>query len=486
MSTENLRKGSGKKMNGKKGKPSMNESRLQFIMQEGEGLKIEFKHSFDKSLAKEIVAFANAKGGKIFLGVGDNSEAVGIKATNRLKSQIQDIANNCDPAIEIDLERHGNILIVEAKEGKDKPYKCKEGFFIRIGPNSQKMKRNKIIELATSKGKIRFDEKINKEFDFKKDFDKGKFKMFLKENNLFTGLETKDILASLGLASREKKKLFLNNAGILFFAKNPQKFFLHSYLDCILFKGKDKSKVIDRKTFRSDLLGQLSSAKEFVKKHLNLGYEFEGFERKEEYEIPLRAIEEALVNALMHRDYFFKGANISLFIYDDRLEIVSPGGLPNGLDRKNFGRISVRRNQIIADIFSKTPYVEQIGSGIKRMKNLMKKANLSPPKFEMNNFFAVTFKRKKPLIEPLPEPLIEPLPEPSKKIIKFIGRNKKVNRLKIISQIGLSRATATRHLSKLKKKGMIKYLGSKKNGYYILTKRKPKKKLKTVKVAVEK
>ncbi|MCG2809485.1 MAG: transcriptional regulator, partial [Candidatus Portnoybacteria bacterium] len=253
----------------------MNKQKLKFILQQGEGLGIEFKESIG-SLAQEFE----------------------------------------------------NILIVEVKESKNKPYKCSSGFYLRQGANSQKMTRDEILDFAVGEGKIRFDEQINKEFGFPRDFDEEKFKSFLKENNLFTGLEVKDVLVNLGLALKNGKKIFLNNAGVLFFSKDPQRFFIHAYLDCVLFKGKDKSEVIDRKIFRLGLLEQLSSAKKFVKRHLNLSYEFNDFERKETYEIPLRAIEEALVNALMHRDYFFKGANISLFIYGDRVEVVSPGGLP--------------------------------------------------------------------------------------------------------------------------------------------------------------
>ncbi len=311
----------------------MDKKELDFILQEGEGYKIEFKESL-ANVDKEMVALANASGGRIFLGVTDKDEIKGIEVTNKLKSEIQSIARNCDPPVEIKLEIFENILIVYVGEGKDKPYKCKEGFYMRIGANSQKMKRDEIIRMVIGEGKIRFDELINKEFDFEKDFSEEGFRLFLKENNLFSELNTKDVLVSLGLARKEEKELFINNAGILFFAKDPQKFFLHAYFDCVLFKGKEKSDVIDRKTFRVGLLDQLSSARDFVKKHLNLSYEFKQFEREEKYEIPLRAIEEAIVNALMHRDYFFKGANVSLYIYDDRLEVVSPGGLPKGLDKE--------------------------------------------------------------------------------------------------------------------------------------------------------
>ncbi len=443
----------------------MNNQELNFILQEGEGYNIEFKESLN-NLDEEIVAFANSTGGRIFLGVTDNSKVKGINISNKLKSQIQDIANNCDPKIKIKLEEFKDIIIIHVEEGLDKPYKCKEGFYLRQGPNSQKMKRDEIIELIHDSGKVRFDEIINKNFDFKKDFDKEKLKTFLKQNNLSTNLIDKNILMNLGLAVKENKKILLNNAGILFFSKNPQKFFLHAYLDCVLFKGAEKSDIIDRKTFRSDLLNQLNSAKEFIKKHLNLRYDFKDFERKEEYEIPIRAIEEALVNALMHRDYFFKGANISLFIYDDRIEIISPGGLPKGLDKKNFGKLSVRRNQIIADIFSRTLYVEKIGSGIKRMRTLTKKANLPVPKFEINNFFIVVFKRKK-LSEPLNVPESpRKVPEKSQKIIEEIRKNPYVSRKELSVSLNESENTIQSKLRKLIKEKIIQRIGPAKGGYW--------------------
>src|SRR3990167_7242955 len=97
---------------------------LEFVMQEGEGLKIEFKESLDKSLAKEIAAFANSEGGRIFLGVRDDGAIKGVHATNELKSRIQDIARNCDPAISIRLTIIGGIIAIEVDEGNDKPYKC--------------------------------------------------------------------------------------------------------------------------------------------------------------------------------------------------------------------------------------------------------------------------------------------------------------------------------------------------------------------------
>jgi ATP-dependent DNA helicase RecG len=101
----------------------MDKKEIELILQEGEGLKIEFKENLDKSLAKELVAFANSDGGKIFLGISDKKEIKGIEITNKLKSQIQDIANNCDPSVKIEFEELENVLIINVFEGKNKPYK---------------------------------------------------------------------------------------------------------------------------------------------------------------------------------------------------------------------------------------------------------------------------------------------------------------------------------------------------------------------------
>src|SRR3989338_5246142 len=101
----------------------MNKKELDFILQKGEGYNIEFKESL-KNIDKELVAFANASGGRIFLGIDDNNNIKGIKNDNRLKSQVQDIANNCDPQIKIKMDNFEDILIIEVEEGKDKPYKC--------------------------------------------------------------------------------------------------------------------------------------------------------------------------------------------------------------------------------------------------------------------------------------------------------------------------------------------------------------------------
>ena len=124
----------------------MTKLELEYILQEGESYLIEFKEKVTNSLSRELAAFANASGGRIFIGIDDNNNIKGVSNSNKIKSQIQDIANNCQPAIEISITEFQNIIIIQIPEGKEKPYQCADGFFIRMGVNSQKMKRGQNAE----------------------------------------------------------------------------------------------------------------------------------------------------------------------------------------------------------------------------------------------------------------------------------------------------------------------------------------------------
>lgn len=157
----------------------MNREELKLILQEGEGYKTEFKEN-TSGLDREIIAFANSSGGRILIGITDNSKVKGIVISNKLRSQIQDMANNCRPKVKIIMEEFEGILIINVREGDDKPYECSAGYFKRVGPNSQKMTRDEIIEFFKSEGKIRFDELTEPKFRYPKDFDREKLMKYLE------------------------------------------------------------------------------------------------------------------------------------------------------------------------------------------------------------------------------------------------------------------------------------------------------------------
>jgi ATP-dependent DNA helicase RecG len=300
----------------------MNKQELKFILQSGEGLKIEFKKSIG-SLDKEIVAFANSNGGRIFLGVDDNGKVKGVNITNKLKSQIQDIARNCDPPINVRIKEFENILIIEVKEGKDKPHKCSSGFYLRQGANSQKMTRDEILDFAIGEGKIKFDEQIKNEFEFPEDFDENKLDNYLSLAKISKIISNEKIFAELNIIKKDKVLKF-NNAGVLFFAKNPQKFISHSVFTCVSFKDKKGSDIIDRQEITGSLIEIIEEVMKFVVRNTRVAYKFTGKPQRENiYEYPLEAIREAVINSVTHRDYFEDGHNNLLKIFPDRISIVN-------------------------------------------------------------------------------------------------------------------------------------------------------------------
>ncbi|WP_282958998.1 ATP-binding protein, partial [Castellaniella defragrans] len=140
---------------------------------------------------------------------------------------------------------------------------------------------------------------------------------------------------------------------------------------CARFKGTNMSVFLDRKEYTGDLFSQIEQTEIFIKNHLSLRAEIRGLKRYDYLEIPENAIREALINAYVHRDYSNFGRNIKVAIYDDLVNIVSPGGLPNGLTEADLlqGRSEIR-NRVLARVFRELGYIEHWGSGLQRIKQI--------------------------------------------------------------------------------------------------------------------
>ncbi len=262
---------------------------IETVLELGEGQYIEFKESIDKSFPKELVAFANASGGTIYLGITDGGIVKGISTNNRLKSQIQDIAYNCDPSIIISLNETNNLIAVQVEEGKNKPYSCSSGFYMRMGANSQKMNRNEILALAIKSGKIRYDEQICANFDWK-DFDNEKFIYYLKLAGISNNLPKEEILRNLRILTDEG----FTNAGVLYFAKEPYKYVISSKIRCIHFSDDDRVDILDKKVVDRGIIGNIEFAINYLKELIPVRYEIKDIKRKEFPEYPIEAYREAI------------------------------------------------------------------------------------------------------------------------------------------------------------------------------------------------
>jgi ATP-dependent DNA helicase RecG len=415
----------------------MKKKELQELIKQGEGYFVEFKKQIGVGIDKEMVAFANASGGKIVIGVADSGKIIGCTADNTVRSKVQDIANNCDPRILIHIKtlRYEGVklFVISVDESFDKPVRCSKGFFLREGPNSQKLTRNEILALAAGAGKFKFDMQICRGFDYPVEFDNAKWQHFLNGAVITPPENRKDLLMNLGFAE-EKAGFQITNAGALFFGKNIETYIRHSFITCVLFKGTTKTKILDRKDFKSDLLSNYENAFRFLQQHLKIEYLIEGGgPRKEIPEIPLEVMREALVNAIVHRDYFEEGAGILVEVYDDSVEITNPGRLL--FDSSKFGKLSVARNPILFDAFHRLGITEKIGSGISRMRQAMAARNIGV-EFDTGDFFIVTLARPETTRKATPQATPQALSDVELRILGFCHEERSA--LEIINFIGMN------------------------------------------------
>ncbi|MBA3063967.1 winged helix-turn-helix transcriptional regulator, partial [Candidatus Woesearchaeota archaeon] len=210
----------------------------------------------------------------------------------------------------------------------------------------------------------------------------------------------------------------------------------------------------------ADSYSNYQNAVEFLYRNLRLSYEIKGFgPRKEILEVPEDALKEALVNALAHRDYLEKGANVLVEIYDNRVEITNPGGLVSAIKKDKFGKKSFSRNPLLFSLFKRVNLVEKVGSGIGRMRRAMKEAGLPLPKFEFTNFFTVTFTRA---VKTVGKTTLKT----GESILILVRKNPKITKEELAKQLGITIDGVKYHIKQLRKKGVIEWKGPTKSGHW--------------------
>jgi ATP-dependent DNA helicase RecG len=450
------------------------DAELALILEEGEGYTLEFKQSVNTDLPKEMVAFANASGGRIFIGIDDRNRIVGCDLSNKLFAQIETMAAACDPPVSIRIEKlktHG-IIVVHVPESANRPHRCNKGFYLRNGTSSQKMSTADITAFIQSEGKIRFDEQLRMELDWRDALDENRLDHFLKLAKISTIPDTASLLANLGAGDFKNDHFYLNQTGVLFFAKTPTHRLFHVSVVCALFKGTTKAYILDRKELTGNLLENVEEALLFLKKHLQLRWEItsRSTRRKEILELPEVALREAMVNAVCHRDYLEQGAQVMVEIFDDRVEIYNPGGLPKGLSARDFGKRSVCRNPMIAGLLLRCNYIEKMGTGIERIRAALKRENCPEVKIRFNTMFALEFTRptygvvEETKDRTREEPRVQTRGKTREKILHLIAENPLITTTELAEAAGITPKGVEWQISRLKKDGVLKRVGPAKGG----------------------
>ena len=369
----------------------------------GENKHIEFKAELPKrheTFLKDIVAFANTSGGKTIIGIDDGSgEVIGIGGQNpfRLSDTISNmISDACTPHISTEISvktlEGKTVLEIEVFPGKQRPYYLKSkgreaSSYIRVNGTSRPASERKLKELELEGRKISYDTLP----EIGMAFDKAKA-LQLCETMYQTALaacrsreERDDVrpmtlekLEDFGLLRRDGHELQVTRAFTLL--TQPQERYVK--IQCALFKGTLRDEFIDRKEFRGPIQEQLEQAHQFVLRHINMGAVIEGLYRRDIYELPTKSVREMIANAVLHRSYLDESC-IQVSIYDDRLEIDSPGMLYDGLSvAEALSGKSRCRNTAIAEAFQYMKIIEGWGTGLPRLFGRCRAMGLREPVFQ--------------------------------------------------------------------------------------------------------
>ena len=456
---------------------------LKELIAKGESETLEFKKSLSewKEIVETVSAFSNTKGGTIVVGIGDDGKIHGVAIG---KSTIEDLTNkiltNTEPKIypEITtatLEEKRVILIKVEKF----PYDVVLAFgrpFKRVGKSTVRMSKDEYKKsiLEIHRKELYFDGQILEQANIG-DIDKNKLKSFVRKAKERRNLDIEESEEMTSVLRKLKllKSDALTNASILLFGENPQFYFPQAYVKCIRFKGIDVTgEMIDFKEVDSDLLTQVEEVEKFIFNNISLrAWIEEGkIERQERWEYPPKAIREALVNAIVHRDYR-NPSKTQVRIFDDRIEFWNPGKLPEGwsIETLREEHVSEPFNPLIARIFFWVGYVEEVGTGTNKIIKWCKEWGLPEPEFKIKSNNIVVILRKSRITEEYLNAL--GLTGKEKEIIQMIKEKGEITSSDVQKKYGVSRDTANRWLNKLLKLNLVERKGKGKATYYVLRER---------------
>ena len=350
-----------------------------------EGRRLELKGALPSNadLAKTVVAFANDAGGDIYIGIDDNRQVIGLPEDElpRIEEQISNMLyDRCYPSILPEISflsiDEKNVIRIQIYRGSMPPYYLKsegklKGTYIRVGSSNRIADGDTIVDLERKRHSISFDSEIVLDKTVEElNFDSFK-RLYYEKTKEELDHQT---LRKLELVKEEHGKEYPTNALVLF-SDDPlkQMLFPNAKVECARFKGNRTDLVIDKKSITAQIGVQAEEAYNFTLRQINESAWVEGVYTISRWEYPVKALREILRNAVVHRQYSLTGKDIKVAIYDDMVEITSPGLLPPSIDYAAMGnRQSDARNRVIAPVFKRLGIIDQWGNGLKLVADEMK------------------------------------------------------------------------------------------------------------------
>lgn len=438
---------------------------------------VEWKKSLGewKEIVETCAAFASAGGGSIWIGIGPDGHAVGVQVG---KGTMEDLANKIaqntnprqTPAISTVARDGTTLIIVNVTESPAKPVYAFDRPYRRSGCTNQRLSTEEAMHLFMASRAITWDYTPLDDVSMV-DIDPVVVRRFLKvakaERQWDVSSETpaEQVLRQLGLIRDNR----LTVAAVLLFGRNPQRLMTQAMLRCARFKGTDEVHFLDMKVIQGNIIEQVEEAMAFVRRNTRMAVEIKGLQREENWEYPLDALREAIVNAVCHRDYA-SSANVQVRIFDDRLEVWNPGGLSEGMTVNDLRGVheSKPRNRLVANAFFLIKYVEQFGTGTGRIIADCLNHGLPEPEFESRpDRFRAIFRPR--AVSERTKTDAE-LNERQTKALEFIQQHGRIQTGEYRKVVGIKQRQAVKDLTQMMKQGIVVRTGDGRSTAYVLPK----------------
>lgn len=428
---------------------------------------VELKEIVTDDIKKEVIAFANSDGGKLYIGVADNGEVIGLSNTEEISLQISNMIRD---AIKPDLtmfvkyetlEIEGKyVLEIEIQRGTDRPYYIAkkglrpEGVFVRQGYSSVPATNAAIRKMIKETDGDRFEEMRSVEQELTFNATEQEFALrgieFGKSQEKTLGIINSDgIYTNLGLLMSDQCNYTIKTA---------------------IFQGNDQMVFKDRQEFSGSLLKQMNDVYRYLELYNKTRGEINGLVRVDTRDYPPVALREALLNMLVHRDYSFS-ASAMIKIFDNRVEFISIGGLATGAELSDIMTgASFCRNQNLANVFFRLELIEAYGTGIQKMMQSYEKYGMKPKIEITSNTFKVTLPNVNAFEDEIKQP--QNVSEEEALVLSYLKEHYRITRADVEKIFDVSPSTASRLLRRMSEENLLQQQGKGRSVRYILPREK--------------
>ncbi|WP_320937427.1 RNA-binding domain-containing protein [Enterocloster lavalensis] len=423
---------------------------------------VELKSQLISDICKEIIAFANSRGGTLYVDVEDSGNVIGLADTDQSTLQLSNmIRDSIKPDVTMFVRYETlcvegkNIIAVTVQKGTDRPYYLgskglkPSGVYVRNGTSTDPATDTAIRRMIKETDGDSFEtmRSLEQQLTFK-----AAEEQFKKRNVPFDAAK----MQTLGMVSQDG---IYSNVALLLSDQCS-----HT-IKAAAFSGTDKTTFQDRREFGGSLFQQMEEMYAYLDMRNQTKATFEGLYRRDTRDYPEEALREALLNSLVHRDYSFSASTL-ISVYDDRIEFVSVGGLPAGIALEDIMLgLSVCRNPKLAAIFYRLQLIEAYGTGMPKIIKAYAGTDLEPKIQVTNNAFKITLPNLN--FSSKPVPVYEPPTEDEKRVLSLLATRESIVRSDVDRLLGVSQSTANRILKQMIEKYLISQEGTGKNTKYI-------------------